>query len=82
MAQKVPASDSLNIPYEDLASEVTRRRSTMFTREETSSKKSCKAKEGLSNSDSDSKEVPHPSKAYPTVPPAPPPSPAEDSTDP
>nr|KAF6413787.1 myocilin opposite strand [Molossus molossus] len=74
MAQKSPVGNSLNLLYKDLASEVTRRRFTMATREETFTQTCEEAKEMFSDSD----QVPSPGTTDPPVPPAPPPSPAED----
>ncbi|KAM5200610.1 myocilin opposite strand protein [Hipposideros larvatus] len=76
MAQKSPTRNGMNLPYEDLASEVTRRRVTMTTREEMFTKKSDEARE--MQSDLGLEQTPPPGTADPTVPPAPPPSPAED----
>ncbi|XP_058394084.1 myocilin opposite strand protein [Diceros bicornis minor] len=77
MAQKSPTGKSINLPIGDLASEVTRRRFTMTTREERFTKKGDEAREMLSSLDLE--QVPPPGTAGPTVPPPPPPSPAEDS---
>ncbi|XP_077011867.1 myocilin opposite strand protein [Tamandua tetradactyla] len=81
MAQKSPAGDSMNLPYGDLTSEVTRRRLSMTARDETLTEKSDEARVKVSDSCSKSYsvQVPPLNKDDPTVPPAPPPSPAEDS---
>ncbi|KAF6293298.1 myocilin opposite strand [Rhinolophus ferrumequinum] len=76
MAQKRPTRNGTHFPYEDLASEVTRRRVTMITREEMLTKKSDEAREKLS--DLGLEQAPPAGTADPPVPPAPPPSPAED----
>ncbi|KAB1261023.1 Myocilin opposite strand protein [Camelus dromedarius] len=77
MAEKGPISTSMNFRYGDLASEVTRRRITMTTREEILTPTSDEAREILSDVDPEPVPPP-PSAASPEVPPAPPPSPAED----
>ncbi|XP_066227614.1 myocilin opposite strand protein [Saccopteryx leptura] len=76
MAQKSPTDNGLSLPYRDLASEVTRRRLTMTTREETFPGRPDEAREMLSHLDLD--QVSPLGVADPSVPPAPPPSPAED----
>ncbi|PNJ42711.1 myocilin opposite strand protein [Pongo abelii] len=78
MAQKSPANSSINLPYKDLTSEVTRRRVTMITRKEIITQKSDEAKEILSHLDLE--QAPPPRRTHLAVPPAPPPSPAEDPT--
>ncbi|XP_030887147.1 myocilin opposite strand protein [Mirounga angustirostris] len=75
MAQKSPTVNGNNLPYGDLASEVTRRRVTMATREERFTKKTDEAREMPSTLDLE--QVPA-SVAGPAEPPAPPPSPVED----
>uniref|UniRef100_A0A8D2DQ11 Myocilin opposite strand n=1 Tax=Sciurus vulgaris TaxID=55149 RepID=A0A8D2DQ11_SCIVU len=77
MAQ-TPADLSAELPYRDLASEVTRRRVTMDGREETITQKGDEAEEMLSYVGAE--PTPSPSRTYLTVPPAPPPSPVEDLT--
>ncbi|XP_057581725.1 myocilin opposite strand protein-like [Hippopotamus amphibius kiboko] len=77
MAEKVSMGNSINLPYRDLASEVTRRRITITTRGERFTKKTDEARE--IPSDVDSGQTPPPSAAGSEVPPAPPPSPTEDS---
>uniref|UniRef100_A0A8C8Z4B4 Myocilin opposite strand n=1 Tax=Prolemur simus TaxID=1328070 RepID=A0A8C8Z4B4_PROSS len=79
MAQRSPEVNAINLPYKDLASEVTRRRVTMDTREEIITRKSDEAKETLSRLGSE--QALPPGVAHREVPPAPPPSPAEWSTD-
>ncbi|XP_046285923.1 myocilin opposite strand protein [Marmota monax] len=76
MAQKSPVDPSIELPYRDLASEVTRRRVTMDRREDVVTKKGYEAGESLSHVGTE--QTPPPRKTYLTVPPAPPPSPAED----
>ncbi|XP_030680999.1 myocilin opposite strand protein [Nomascus leucogenys] len=76
MAQKSPANNSINLLYKDLTSEVTRRRVTMIRRKEIITQKSDEAKEMFSHLDLE--QVPPPRRTHLTVPPAPPPSPAED----
>ncbi|XP_040490528.1 myocilin opposite strand protein [Ursus americanus] len=71
MAQKSPTVKGNNLPYGDLASEVTRRRVTMATREERFTKKSDEAREIPSALDLEK---------VPAEPPAPPPSPVEDNS--
>ncbi|XP_027623919.1 myocilin opposite strand protein-like [Tupaia chinensis] len=78
MAQKNPKDNGITFPYRDLASEVTRRRVTMTTREEIITKESDDAREMHTHEDLE--RDPSPSMAHPTVPHAPPPSPAEDPT--
>ncbi|XP_023062814.1 myocilin opposite strand protein [Piliocolobus tephrosceles] len=78
MAQKSSADNGINLPYKDLTSEVTRRRVTMTTRKEIITQKSDEAKEMLSHLDLE--QTPPPRRTHLTVPPAPPPSPAEDPT--
>ena len=73
MAGKGYTGYSINLPYRDLASEVMRRRITMTRREERFTKQS----DGEIHSDVESRQA-LPSAASPKVPPAPPPSPAED----
>ncbi|XP_032718959.1 myocilin opposite strand protein [Lontra canadensis] len=75
MAQKSPAVHTNNLPYGDLASEVTRRRVTMATGEEISTKISDEAGEMSPTLDSEQGPA---GRAGPSEPPAPPPSPAED----
>ncbi|KAL2771303.1 myocilin opposite strand protein [Daubentonia madagascariensis] len=77
MAQKSSEVDAINLHYKDLASEVTRRRVTMTTREEIITKKSDEARETPSNLGPEQALPPH--LTHLTVPPAPPPSPAEES---
>ncbi|XP_028343937.1 myocilin opposite strand protein [Physeter macrocephalus] len=77
MAEKGSMGNSINLPYRDLASEVTRRRITMTMREERFTKKSDEA--GEIPSDMDLGQAHPPSAAGSEVPPAPPPSPTEDS---
>ncbi|XP_034523619.1 myocilin opposite strand protein isoform X2 [Ailuropoda melanoleuca] len=71
MAQKNPTVKGNNLPYGDLASEVTRRRVTMATREERFTKKSDEAREIPSALDLEK---------VPAETPAPPPSPVEDNS--
>uniref|UniRef100_A0A2K6MKY6 Myocilin opposite strand n=2 Tax=Rhinopithecus TaxID=542827 RepID=A0A2K6MKY6_RHIBE len=78
MAQKRSADNGINLPYKDLTSEVTRRRVTMTTRKEIITQKSDEAKEMLFHLDLE--QTPPPRRTHLTVPPAPPPSPAEDPT--
>uniref|UniRef100_A0A2K6EFQ4 Uncharacterized protein n=1 Tax=Propithecus coquereli TaxID=379532 RepID=A0A2K6EFQ4_PROCO len=78
MAQKSPEASAINRRYKDLASEVTRRRGAMTTREEIITKKSDEAREMPSYPGSEQALPPH--EPHCTVPPAPPPSPAEEST--
>uniref|UniRef100_A0AAA9STE2 Myocilin opposite strand n=3 Tax=Bos TaxID=9903 RepID=A0AAA9STE2_BOVIN len=73
MAGKGSTGYSINLPYRDLASEVMRRRITMTRREERFTKQSDDA--GEIPSDVESRQPP---ECSPKVPPAPPPSPAED----
>ncbi|XP_037662787.1 myocilin opposite strand protein [Choloepus didactylus] len=82
MAHKSSAGNGMNLLYRDLTSEVTRRLLTMTAREEILTKKSDEAREMVWDSDfkSDSVQVSPLNMDYPVVPPAPPPSPAEDST--
>ena len=75
MAQKSPTVNGNNLPYGDLASEVTKRRVTTATRKERFTKKSDEAR--AISSPLDLEQVPS-SVAGPTEPPAPPPSPVED----
>uniref|UniRef100_A0A8C6DSI2 Myocilin opposite strand n=1 Tax=Moschus moschiferus TaxID=68415 RepID=A0A8C6DSI2_MOSMO len=75
MAGKGSTGYSINLPYRDLASEVMRRRIAMSRREERFTKQSDDA--GEIPSDVESRQA-LPSAASPKVPPAPPPSPAED----
>uniref|UniRef100_A0A5F9DNR1 Myocilin opposite strand n=1 Tax=Oryctolagus cuniculus TaxID=9986 RepID=A0A5F9DNR1_RABIT len=81
MAQKSLKNKSVTFPYEDLASEVTRRRVTMTTREEVFSTDRDATLEMLLYSQSDSEEAVPACTAYLGVPPAPPPSPAKNPTD-
>ncbi|XP_064239442.1 myocilin opposite strand protein-like [Aotus nancymaae] len=76
MAQKSPVDTTINLPYKDLTSEVTRRRVIMTTRKERITQKSDEAKTLL-----DWEQAPPPHRTHLRVPPAPPPSPAEDPTD-
>ncbi|XP_039336569.2 myocilin opposite strand protein [Saimiri boliviensis] len=78
MAQKSPVDNTINLPYKDLTSEVTRRRVIMTTRKEIITQKSDEAKM-LSHLDWE--QAPPPHRTHLRVPPAPPPSPAEDATD-
>ncbi|XP_073905053.1 myocilin opposite strand protein [Castor canadensis] len=78
MAQKSSVDNTINLPYGDLASEVTRRRSNMAMREQMITKKNSDAEEIVSHLDTE--EELSPGKVYPAVPPAPPPSPAENFT--
>nr|XP_040134486.1 myocilin opposite strand protein [Ictidomys tridecemlineatus] len=80
MAQKSPGDPGIELPYRDLASEVTRRRVTMDRREDVMTKKGSEAGESLSQGGPE--QTPPPRKTYLTVPPALPPSPAEDPTSP
>ncbi|XP_044122211.1 myocilin opposite strand protein [Neovison vison] len=75
MAQKSLTGHANDLPYGDLASEVTRRRVTMATGEEISTKKSDEAGEMPPTLDSEQGPA---GVAGPSEPPAPPPSPAED----
>uniref|UniRef100_A0A2K6TKZ3 Myocilin opposite strand n=1 Tax=Saimiri boliviensis boliviensis TaxID=39432 RepID=A0A2K6TKZ3_SAIBB len=77
MAQKSPVDNTINLPYKDLTSEVTRRRVIMTTRKEIITQKSDEAKM-LSHLDWE--QAPPPHRTHLRVPPAPPPSPAEDAT--
>ncbi|XP_053462058.1 myocilin opposite strand protein [Nycticebus coucang] len=77
MAQKSAAINAINLQYEDLASEVTRRRITM-TRSGDITEKNSEARE--MHSSSEQALLPH--WAQLTEPPAPPPSPAEESVSP
>ncbi|KAF6075269.1 myocilin opposite strand [Phyllostomus discolor] len=76
MAERSLELNGLKLPYSDLASEVTRRRFTMASREETFTRKPEEARVKLFDLDVD--QVPPWGMADPPVPPAPPPSPAED----
>ncbi|XP_035135998.1 myocilin opposite strand protein [Callithrix jacchus] len=78
MAQKSPVDTTINLPYKDLTSEVTRRRVMMTTRKEIITQKSDEVKM-LSHLDWERAPPPH--RTHLRVPPAPPPSPAEDPTD-
>uniref|UniRef100_A0A2K5JQZ6 Uncharacterized protein n=1 Tax=Colobus angolensis palliatus TaxID=336983 RepID=A0A2K5JQZ6_COLAP len=78
MTQKSSADNGINLPYKDLTSEVTRRRVTMTMRKEIITQQSDEAKEMLSHLDLE--QTPPPRRTHLTVPPAPPPSPAEDPT--
>ncbi|XP_045041725.1 myocilin opposite strand protein [Desmodus rotundus] len=76
MSERSLQNNGLKLPYRDLASEVTRRRFTMASREEMFAKKPEEA--GVMLFDLDLDQVPPQGMADSPVPPAPPPSPAED----
>uniref|UniRef100_A0A8C5Y2Y3 Myocilin opposite strand n=1 Tax=Microcebus murinus TaxID=30608 RepID=A0A8C5Y2Y3_MICMU len=78
MAQKGPEAPAAGLHYEDLASEVTRRRVTMSTREEIVTKESEDGQETPSHPGLE--QEPPPDGARCDIPPAPPPSPTEESS--
>ncbi|XP_033616991.1 myocilin opposite strand protein-like [Fukomys damarensis] len=78
MAQNSTVNNSINLPYQDLASEVIRHRVTMATGEEIIPEKNYSAKKMVFCSDMETE--PSPNKTYFTEPPAPLPLPAKEST--
>ncbi|XP_063095952.1 myocilin opposite strand protein [Cavia porcellus] len=78
MERRSAVNHTINFPYQDLASEVTRRRDAMATREEMITKKNNDARERVYHSDTETEASPR--KTDLMVPPPPPPSPAEEST--